>query len=54
MEGGLFRDPFSHQLIDADYWAAWQNPPKIKDEKEKVSICKFLTYGFIRRFASTS
>ncbi|KAL3774835.1 hypothetical protein HJC23_005414 [Cyclotella cryptica] len=39
MENGLIRDPFSHQVIDADYYEVWVNPEPIKNERDKVIIC---------------
>ncbi|KAL7518232.1 hypothetical protein ACHAWX_003078 [Stephanocyclus meneghinianus] len=39
MENGLRRDPFSHQVIDADYFEVWSKPEPIKSERDKVTIC---------------
>jgi len=39
MENGLRRDPFSHQVIDADYFEVWSKPEPIKSERDKVIIC---------------
>eukprot|EP00804_Cyclotella_cryptica_P012111 CCRYP_009833-RA/>CCRYP_009833-RA protein AED:0.10 eAED:0.03 QI:0/0/0/1/1/1/5/0/466 len=39
MENGLLRDPYSHQVIDSDYFDVWSNPEPIKNEHDKVIIC---------------
>jgi hypothetical protein len=39
MENGLFRDPFTHNVIDEDNWNLWNNPDPIVNERDKVTIC---------------
>lgn len=39
MEAGLCRDPYTHNVIDKDYWDCFNNPMPIKNDREKVHIC---------------
>ncbi|KAL7486080.1 hypothetical protein ACHAW6_011678 [Cyclotella cf. meneghiniana] len=39
MEDGLRRDPFTHEIIDKEYWDLYVNPVRTPTWADKVNIC---------------
>jgi hypothetical protein len=39
MENGLRRDPFSHELVDKEYWDLFVNPPRTPTWADSLHIC---------------
>lgn len=39
MENGLFRDPYTHMLVNQDDFQMWNAPEPIKNDRDKVTIC---------------